>query len=586
MILLILLAILPLSFVHGARASIEIPLVSSYAAAPEPLTTEMAWTLDPGEPNPHRARWILQRTVDLIGLGAVKSGPKFQVKLNQLESKTLAYLRATGPWYRDISEFPCASATPQFATEAGARVAADAAGKLWDELLSRDKIRLAVVLRHLSAENALQATFDAKGLFLDWLDSLNEEYHSRIEPEAHRLEWKFYEEQAKKAKVCPRKAGKSALPGWAEMMEPPAAAGPDRKLLARAPARLWSGEFSVRVGLEIGGRELNGQFLIDTSSKTSIVSSAFLLNQGVIPAWIEVGRTPFEHQRKGTGRLGRHVEVDSMIVSGLEVPMHDFVLGDTDFFEPPDYFAPCCDGVLGTDFLHLYGVEFLPAGPFEVRIWPREGFSMDSTFDWFETHLESAGEPVSSCTSGPEKWEGVYWDTGNEAAVEVHKPWIPFAKELPSKWNLVCGDQEIARDLVPSFTETAASEKYPAASVGMPVLDRGRFALDLGHGRIWLAKSTLGQPIPANRSGLSVKFEFKNDERILRVVGIRDGTPAARLKKSGVVVGTQILQVDSKPVDDLDLWEVNRHLSGDYAEEVTLLWHTRAGQKMAPLKVR
>src|SRR5688572_26716776 len=61
----------------SARFS-PITLRTSFEPAQEPLTTEKIWQMDPERRNPHRARWVLERSVNLLGLRSVpisKTGP-------------------------------------------------------------------------------------------------------------------------------------------------------------------------------------------------------------------------------------------------------------------------------------------------------------------------------------------------------------------------------------------------------------------------------------------------------------------------------------------------------------------------------
>jgi hypothetical protein len=46
-----------------------------------------------------------------------------------------------------------------------------------------------------------------------------------------------------------------------------------------------------------------------------------------------------------------------------------------------------------------------------------------------------------------------------------------------------------------------------------------------------------------------------------------------------------ITQVDSKPSEEIDQWEVNQRLAGAYGDQVTLQWKTKKGLRVAPLKV-
>ncbi|MBI2711306.1 MAG: PDZ domain-containing protein [Bdellovibrio sp.] len=86
---------------------------------------------------------------------------------------------------------------------------------------------------------------------------------------------------------------------------------------------------------------------------------------------------------------------------------------------------------------------------------------------------------------------------------------------------------------------------------------------------------------------MGVGFKSSRGDRYLEVRQIQPKSPAAKLLKDGLRVGTVITQIDSKDSADLDTWQVIRYLSGDYGSEISLQWETKDGTiKMAPLKVR
>ena len=116
---------------------------------------------------------------------------------------------------------------------------------------------------------------------------------------------------------------------------------------------------------------------------------------------------------------------------------------------------------------------------------------------------------------------------------------------------------------------------------------RGNFIFDLPHGRLWFPSSAYQKHVPEiNQSGLELEYSLNNGERTLRVKGIRPRSKASKqLFKSGLKIGTQITQIDSKPVEEIDLTEVNQRLSGHYGEVVALQWKAGKGLKMAPLNL-
>jgi len=161
----------------------------------------------------------------------------------------------------------------------------------------------------------------------------------------------------------------------------------------------------------------------------------------------------------------------------------------------------------------------------------------------------------------------------------------------------VCNSERLGKDIPVSFPKPETerefetdrgplSQKFPAADVGMGFLGRGSFVLDLPHGRVWLAKQSLDVPVRMNRSGLEVQYIFREGERVLIVEKLEKRTPADALFEAGLRPGMILTQVDSKPAEDMDLWEVEQRLAGVYGEMVTVQWNSKKGtSKIVPLRL-
>ncbi|MGZ3689367.1 MAG: hypothetical protein ACXVBW_13785, partial [Bdellovibrionota bacterium] len=593
-------------------ASPEVPMRTIYQQAMEPLTTDLVAKLSPDEVNPHRARWVLSREVRMGDLQAVpRPDGKWGITIAGIESAARSFVRGPGPWYRPLEEFPCGEGPlSAFATLDGTRIAADVGARLWDQVLSSEKMKLGVLLGHIGADNRALALEQARAAFELWSKAVSARWRDEVRREGRKEEWKNYELSAAQAGVCAH--GKAvyatSLPSWEKMLEPVPSDPADKKLLARAPAKQWNGLFSVRLNITIGDLRLNGQFLIDSDAATSVISPTFLSNQGVIPAWLEVPGRQLERVTwsglwQSEGGLARRVSVDRVELSGFALPLKEFLLYETELFGPPESLATCCDGILGNDFLRSFPIEFVPGVPAEIHVWKSEGYHENSDTPWVEAALSQSGEVVSACTLASEtspkaELHGSHWDTGNEIAVDVHLPWQPVAKKHKGYWELSCDGRELSREVVPSLPlppragDTGAlAARVPAFDVGMQFLGRGPFVFDLPHGRLWFSKKLLSSPLPENRSGLEIEYVYRGDDRALKVVGIRKGTRAAALLKEGLKPGMYITQIGIRPAEDMDLWEVESLLAGATKEDTVILqWETHAGPKaqykIAPLRVR
>lgn len=581
----------------NAWADPELELVSDYRFSAEPVGTEKIAELDPEIRNPHRSRWVAQRKIQLRGLEAVRLPPSagrklYGVKAGTIESHVIGFKRGHGPWYRPMEEFTCTKesegAGERFATAEGTSVALESAERAWKELLKKEKFSLSLVLskvRAASPELALK-----RGLleYENWLHFLEAEWHSKGYVYARTLEWKLYRDRAAESGLCGKKGSRPPVPEWSQMMEPVAEI-PPAKPLARAPARRWNGLFSVRLNVEVGAERLNGQFLIDSSARASTISPDWLEGQGILKAWIEAPASRLEKFTWSGGEgLARRAMVDGVEMSGLKLDQRDFLLVGSDFYGPPVHLTSCCDGILGVDFLRNHVVEFHPGLPTEIIVWPKEGFRPPANFGsstWFEVSLSRARELVSTCslsadTDRTNRVQGAMWDTGSEAAAEVHVPWDSLVrKNVPNGWSLTCLGETVASGLSldppANPSQPGLKETYPAVNIGMPVLARGPFILDLPHGRIWFTQKSLAAKVRENRTGLELEYVSASGERVLKVVGFTRGSASEFLRKEGLRVGMPILRVNGKPAEEIDLWEVEQRLAGAYGERVSLEWEPR-----------
>ncbi len=604
MVALFLIQFLFSSRVFAANVSLDIQTELS----PEPLTTEQVWEIDPAERNPHRARWALDRQVQLLGVTGVAKQGRFVVQTGPIVARTQIRLRAEGPGFLPYANFSCSPRPDDwFSTRAGAQLAAQTAADLWQKQLSERRARLAVLLskvRETSPEGAVARAYQH---FQDWRREAETDWRARAFAAGRTAEWRSYLLAAKNTPNCKKKNGALvARPKWEDLMEEPAALPIDPeqrvKVLARAPARRWNGLFSVRVMIDVGSKTLSGQFLIDSGAAQSVMSPLWLEKQGVVPELIELPRAGLKkiNWAGGTG-FARVGQVAEARLSGFRLPMKEFLLLDTELFTQPESIGACCDGVLGADFLRNFAVEFVTDEPSAIRLWPKESFNWGKDQAWLEVSTLPSGELVSEdCQlEGPGKTllQGGRWDTGSDSAVEVHAPYAAAVRSKRGAWHVNCHPGEIFRlvkelDVTqPLRGEKAMSgpfvSRFPAFNIGMEVLGRGRFVLDLSHGRIWFQPQGLERSIPANRTGLRLAYRIdRGGERELYVVGVRPGSSAAQLAKEGLRAGLVISEVDSEPAADLDLWKIEQRLAGVHGEQVVLQWETDQGRKLVPLSVR
>jgi hypothetical protein len=591
----------------------ELELRTDFKVSPLPLTVEQVWALDPSQTNPHLQRWVVSRRVDLVGLKATPiENAKYRAAASMIDSAVEAHVRGPGAWFQDLAQFSCKKKSDSaFETITGAQLAATNAGDLWAAQLKEQRYTLALLLSRVKAESPVVALHQGEMVFRQWLKMVESRWRVQVALKVRDEEWNFYLKEAADQDICPRKMAAAEMgPLWKLNADPIVGEPPTvPEILARAPARMWNGLYSVRLLVTVDGKALDGRFLIDSAVNQSIISPSWLESQGVYPALTLIPGLPPKRvelggltNAQGDSSLGRMAWVDRVELSGMKLPMNEFLLLETDFFSPPENLGTCCDGVLGNDFLRLYPIQMQSQAPPEVRVWPREKFHWSSDTPWLEVSESPSGKLVSGCSVVPADGAfskainhglglpGISWDTGSEDVLGIHTPWKQSAQgNIQNEWNIECNSFQFGKGILgtPSKSAVGMSERIPAVNIGTPLLARGSFTFDLPHGRIWFAKDSLTHALPKkNDSGLVVDYVMVRGDRKLYVKSMRPKTRAQPLITAGMKHGTEILLVDGKPAGDFDLWEINQMLAGNRAETVTLQWATRQGLREVAIRVR
>lgn len=393
------------------------------------------------------------------------------------------------------------------------------------------------------------------------------------------------------------------------------------KLLARSPAERVGGLYVVRLSMRAGDRVLNGQFIVDSAAGASLISPSFLERQGVKVADVEVkGVAPQKVRGINGTSFARLVALMDPKLSSHALETKKFLMVDTQLFEPPEYRISCCDGVLGADFLEGYAVEFLSYPRPTVLLWEKEGyFKTDAKGNlepWIEVSRLADGDLISE---GILEWDGkkdavsaigllegkmitqpvrFRWDTGNDTSVLLHEPWGGPA-EGPH-WSLIADRIQLARDFEMDFhrgfmnrqaqdpkiaavtlaeQQSPFTQKDPAFTVGMRLLDRSSFVLDLANGRVWLSKEALARPVIENRTGLELRYVNDSEgDRSLIVFKMKKESVFGFLQSAGFQEGTQVTFIGGKPANYWNQGEVNRFLSNRPGTKLKFRWKSPQGE--------
>ncbi len=567
-----------------------------YEPSLEPLTTEKIWTLDPGELNPRYQNWVLNREVELLGLEAVPGAQgKFKIQIQGVGILSRSYIRDESSFYQPMSRFPCTSQSPNveeqflkgnavFSTPEGVRKAADLSAKLWSELARKARPRLRQVFDQIESERSEEALTLGRRAFQLWLAELELAWRKSAPALARKQEWAFYSQQAHEQNLC--RGGKKhtllpiASPLRPEVIAPPVSPSPAALLpLARAPARLWNGLYSVRLTVRIGTLALNGQFLINSASAQSSWSPYWLEKQGIDPAWVSLPsswRKMTLLQKTAPNSIAHLASTDQVELSGQDLPLREFLIQEPPLFGSPESSHSCCDGMLGHDFLRLFVVELRPGPPVEVILWPRYAYQVDETKTAIIPILsQSTGELLSSCkisknsSSAAPQW--VQWKS-----IQPQELMLSSRSSFSPPLQMSCGPVDVASRLAPTF-----SVKNPPSSsraqVGMALLGRGNWIIDLGHGWIGLNRIGLSRSTFRNRTGVDLRYQLEDQERVLRVKSISGDTPLSRaLQKLGIRSGMKILRIKDQSVEDFSQWQLEQLLDDLSNQDFSLSWMGKA----------
>lgn len=600
----------------------KIALSGNISEAPEALTTSKIWSVDPKEINPQRARWVVERKVELKGLKALPAGAGFKVQADMITTLAHIHLRAPGYGY---DQFFCAKEPKEadlwFWNTDGARIAAKAAATAWNSVLDEKRARLEHQFKNVSASTKSAALKLGRIVFAKWITEAENEWAVKAKLEGRAAEWKHYFQTAVAQGWCspegrPRfpakggeKGGKTVWrdppkePSVSQLIDPIPPKGL-QTLLARLPAQRWNGLFSVRVSMDAAGKIVNGHFLIDSGAAVSVISPDFLTRQGVNPVVLEAPGLSLQRVTwSGGSGLARWVQVSNAKVGVQPLGLSKLLLMETDLFSPPETVGSCCDGILGADFLRQFAVEFITQPEPMVFVYPRERFSRwtdegmgSRPWPWVEVISRQSGDLVSDCwlENKTSRVANVRWDTGSEWGLSVHTPWASSAKGAAS-WDLRCANGLQVAAEIPSQAVSVVGarptrpvadgpfeKKDPGFTAGMEVLGRSNFIFDVGNGRLWFSPDSITNRVPYNRVGVTFKYIFnESDQRELRVTQVKETEYNAEARRLGLKAGLPILKVDGVSAKTLDLWDVEQRISGVYGPTVKIEWENAKGEPQA-----
>ena len=611
-----------------------LPLQTSQETIAAPLSTDQAAVLEADILNGHRMAWLVDREVRLEGLHAesLPGSEAFRLGAKGVVAITRGYLRGAGsPLYgRMDTEFSCAREAqdtgapdswgrPPFRTREGSEIALQAAMGVWQEVLNSKVTRLSLLLDNIRGTSADHALALGNLVFEQWRRELTAEWMQKAFKKARAAEWTYYLERSRAEGVCPLAKGKSVQRRfWSQALEPAQKAtfsegalsdgAAVRKRLARAPSRRWDGRYVVRATVDVLGRRMTGQFLIDSSASISLISPAFLQSQGINPVFASAKENNSRiFHWMGKRAAGQMVRVTELELSSFRSTLSDFGMVELEHFTPPESVGVCCDGILGADFLMRETVGLAPARDFKsfsmLQVFESEKFAPPPGYAWLEMSAEDGRLFSRDCSlvSGGKRFSGIRWNSSLGAEAKLRGA-VPAVKGSAG-WSLECAGRTVAVgvEVGSGGMNEDPLPKGVEVDIGVPLLARGGVIFDASHGRLWFDEDAWAQRPITGDSGLQVFFDFAREadiaaaggkgvslgDRVLLVTALKKTAPAARqLSELGVRPGTRILRIDGKPADEWDLWQVEQRLRGVGGTEVELEWQAREQGKVALKKAK
>ncbi len=587
----------------------ETSVQSRYQFSHQALTTDQIGILDPTLSNPHRQLWVLIRDTQILETKIIAVAPQqYGVQILSLQVAAQGRQRGPGPWYVSDPSLLCPSLSTflsqpfdsetslAYATQEGVQRTLARAAELWEELLRHHQIQLNGLLQSVTENSEKKALQKSETLFQRWLQRMNTHWNTLSILALQKETWKFYQTEIRTLcsglstvtapseetpEISPSSFLISGLQPWDQRMEspPPISSHPPSSVV-QTPIRLWKGLTSVHLEVQIQGKPLQGQFLIDSVAPFSILSPEWLNSKGIDPHWYPIERAPlfpvtWSDRPPDPIRLAPQVFVEKSRLSPHSLPgslsLSSFLLFPTPLFQSPEFIGSCCDGILGIDFLKLFPIEWVLTAPKGIRMWPRVGFQKSPPYEWIEIHETSQGDLRSSClfhSAGTEFPVEIRWATGSSLSFKIDPPAGSLTSQVFSKPELRCHSTNPR--LVISLPETLriaqTLKKRPLIQIGMPFLLSNHAIFDLPHGKLWLKTPF---HYPNARPPVELEYHLEKGERILRVKSIETTSPFYR---AGLRARFEITQLNEQNPADLDLWEVNQYLIHSRGAELTLQW--------------
>lgn len=548
----------------------------------DPLTTEKVWELAPDQINAHRQAWILSPQLSLDRLEAMPRGKPntkdeklYGAEALSVSAEVLGFVRPKGPFFDTLDDLDAYRERPllqghpasrgsiepkiakkiqgrracpvpeDFLSREQALAALQAEAKLFEAILSRQRVVLAKRLAVVAAPTPAEAKARAKLIFERWVHEVGDLREAQAPAVVANAKAAVLAEflSRETLRACPSlranaysqkqlirsahrarpksNSDQSEIPGGFVQRMDPIVRLQGNQTLGRAPAKAVAGGLAVRGRVWVGSKNLTGLFLLDFSQLQTLISPVFLKEQGLQPWELAVANV----------LPRREFDVDSLAIGGYPIPVRRVRLVETEEWVKKSRAeqmqlsflrAGCCSGVLGVDFLAHQTFEVGAVGDPYLRLLPRTAYFAGGGSHWIEASLVEGDEPIQSrlrtrCwwtrSSGPDGgrrqaitvlWESVDADALNQvAAVKLESTEVSSSVRSRQKERLRPTQRRASLRSYSGKLECSDDVKWELKAGDSYELDgnlylrpatwlkRTPLVFDLPNGRIWFKDSVI-----------------------------------------------------------------------------------------------
>jgi len=526
-----------------------------YSDSKESLSTKKIWQLHPGLLNSHRKRWAVKTELFPSQLIATENdGNGFKTYSPTVESiilRTEGLFRSGPGWYSNPYPTNCTPGELEYViSKDEVQSIAKKASKNLHQIVLDNLPTLKILMGRQVSRQPDLAEKQGRSVFDTWKKEVLSQWMSGFD----LLDQKISTIRSKQ----PRCKGfnQNSRTDFRKTIEMPS----DKKVrreIVDAPAIVFDGFYTLRVSVDVGGKRLNGRFLVDPSLSQTVISPTFLKEMG-IKGLIQTGIIDYSRRAQkinwGAKRIKSFpVYTTRFEMSGVVLPLSELWLAETNqMYEGREYPGRCCDGAIGLDVLALIAIRFNTFPTHTISIFEKDGFTLGESRPWVQADFKSDGRIMLPCkfqSKTKAKWVNLIIDFNRDAS-----------KLLPGNESLVCDRETVIKNISSKGVQSSGLTLGRNLLFGFPIV------YDYPNGRLWLPMSA------PSASDLNLETSKKLSLRFLNTI---DGRVLHF--SSPKYVGTEkhpmiVQSIAGFNSDKLSDWTLRQILGGRYGSAVKFTW--------------